>query len=218
MRIIGYETNALYLSTMLRNMPCGKERVIHYENWPGVASTFIERLKAGIWFGCAEVYVEIPEPLWMKSEEMPPFFLTTQIPAEAGPQYMMDYLQRTGRKRGDGEKLTSARACSTQKLLLYAPLSPWYAEHGAVIKDVHRAIGHQATKIFTWFVEQVTEVQRTGDVDKSETLLAELFKLLGNSAYGKLIEALERQTCVHLIFVIYILCYFYFGLFSLFEL
>ena len=40
------------------------------------------------------------------------------------------------------------------------------------------------------------EARRTGDVDKSKALLAEVFKLLGNSAYGKLIEALERQTNV----------------------
>jgi len=45
-------------------------------------------------------------------------------------------------------------------------------------------------------VEQVTEARRTGDVDKSKALLGESFKLLGNSAYGKLIEALERQTNV----------------------
>jgi len=45
-------------------------------------------------------------------------------------------------------------------------------------------------------VEQVTEVRWTGDGDKSKALLAELFKLLGNSAYGKLIEALKRQTNV----------------------
>ena len=45
-------------------------------------------------------------------------------------------------------------------------------------------------------MEQVTEVRRTGDVEKSKALLAEAFKLLGNGAYGKLIEALERQTNV----------------------
>ena len=28
--ILGYDANALYLSTMLREMPCGKERVVHY--------------------------------------------------------------------------------------------------------------------------------------------------------------------------------------------
>ena len=31
---------------------------------------------------------------------------------------------------------------------------------------------------------------------KSKALLAEVFKLLGNSVYGKMIEALERQTTV----------------------
>ena len=30
-RIIGHDANALYLSTMLRDMPCGKEKVVHYQ-------------------------------------------------------------------------------------------------------------------------------------------------------------------------------------------
>ena len=63
-----------------------------------------------------------------------------------------------------------------------------------MITNVYRTIDYQPTKIFTWFVEQVTEARRTGDKEKSKTLLAEVFKLLGNSGYGKLIEALERQT------------------------
>jgi len=66
--------------------------------------------------------------------------------------------------------------------------------HGAVVTKVYRTIDYQPAKIFPWFVEQVTEARRTGDVDKSKALLAEVFKLLGNSAYGKLIEALEQQT------------------------
>ena len=99
------------------------------------------------------------------------------LPDQTDPSRRITYSACTGRKRGDREKLVSA--CSAQKLLLYAPLSPWYAENGVVIKDVHRATGYQATNIFTWLA-----------------LLAELFKLLGKSAYGKLIEALERQTCV----------------------
>jgi len=68
--------------------------------------------------------------------------------------------------------------------------------HGVVVTKVYRTIDYQPAKIFPWFVQQVTEARRTGDVDKSKTLLAEVFKLLGNSAYGKLIEALERQTNV----------------------
>ena len=30
-RILGYDANALYLSTMLEEMPCGKEKVVHYK-------------------------------------------------------------------------------------------------------------------------------------------------------------------------------------------
>ena len=46
-----------------------------------------------------------------------------------------------------------------------------------------------------WFVDEVTDARRTGDVDKSKALLADIFKLLGNSSYGKMIEAVERHTC-----------------------
>ena len=43
-------------------------------------------------------------------------------------------------------------------------------------------------------VDEVTTARRAGDVDKEKAILAEVFKLLGNSAYGKLIEAVERHT------------------------
>ena len=59
---------------------------------------------------------------------------------------------------------------------------------------IYRTINYHPAKIFPWFVEHVTEAQRTGDVEKSKALLVEIFKLLGNSAYGKMIEALEQQT------------------------
>ena len=49
-------------------------------------------------------------------------------------------------------------------------------------------------KIFNWFVQEVANNRRAGDADKEKALLAEVFKLLGNSAYGKFIEAVERQT------------------------
>ena len=87
-------------------------------------------------------------------------------------------------------------ALSAKRILLYAPLLLWYVNHGAEITKVYRTIDYTPAKIFPWFVEQVTEARRTGDVQKSKALLAEVFKLLGNSGYGKLIEALERQTNV----------------------
>lgn len=32
-KILGYDASALYLSMMLHNMPCGPEKVSHFEGW-----------------------------------------------------------------------------------------------------------------------------------------------------------------------------------------
>ena len=77
-----------------------------------------ERLQAGPWFAFAEVDIEIPDPLWLKFKEIPPFLFTKQTLDEPIPQPMKDYLQRTGGERGDGKKLIEA--LSAQKLLLYS--------------------------------------------------------------------------------------------------
>lgn len=104
------------------------------------------------------------------------------------PQHIKDDFACKCRTRGKGKKLVGV--LSAQKLLLYGALLHWYFAHGAVMTALHCMIDYQAT----WFMEQVTEACQTRDADKSKALLAEVFKLLG-SVYGKLIEALERQTC-----------------------
>ena len=55
-------------------------------------------------------------------------------------------------------------------------------KHGAGITAVYRTIDYQATKALKWFVDEVMEARRTGDVDKSKALLADIFKLLGNGS------------------------------------
>ena len=101
--ILGHDANALYLSTMLRDMPCGKGRVVHY-NYQAAAPILTQRLKEEKWFGFAEVDIEIPGPLRPKFEEMCPFFYNKEVPIEAVPQHMLDYLKRTGAKAQRREK------------------------------------------------------------------------------------------------------------------
>ena len=73
---------------------------------------------------------------------MCPFFHNTEVPAEAVPHHMFDYLERTGRVRGDGRKLVGA--LSGEKTLLFAPLLQWYIDHGAQITAVYRTIDYKA--------------------------------------------------------------------------
>ena len=110
-----------------------REGVVHYNN-EAAAPILTQRLKEEKWFGFAEVDIEIPQHLHPKFEEMCPFFYNKEVPVEAVPQHMLDYLKHTKRNRGDGKKLVGA--LSAKKILLYAPLLRWYLEHGAVITNV----------------------------------------------------------------------------------
>jgi len=110
-KILGFDAGTLYLSTMLREMPCGKEKVVHYsdDRQAEAAEVLIRRLKAGEWLRFAEVNIKIPERLWPKFNK--------RVPAEAVPEHMKEYLARTGRTCGDGKKLVGA--LSAERLLAY---------------------------------------------------------------------------------------------------
>ena len=196
-RIVRYDANALYLSTMSKKMPCGKERVIHFASPQQAVSDFTKRLVFGQWFGFAEVDIEVPRNLWHLFEEMPPLFYNKEVPEAAVPPQMLAYLQKTGRTRqtaADQKKVLGA--LSADKILLYAPLLKWYVEHGLEITAVYRTINYQPRTIFRWFVDQITAARHMADPaqDKEKDTIAEMFKLLGNSGYCKFIEVLERQT------------------------
>ena len=45
-------------------------------------------------------------------------------------------------------------------------------------------------------MNKVTENRNKGDQNSEQALLAAVIKLLGNSSYGKVIDALERHTTV----------------------
>jgi len=103
-------------------------------------------------------------------------------------------LTRTGRKRTTGKKLLGA--LGADEILLYTPLLRWYIEYGLELEALYTTIEYQPGIILAWFVDEVTDARRMGDTDKEKAIFAEVFKLLGNSSYGKMIEALERHTNV----------------------
>lgn len=124
--------------------------------------------------------IRVLRELWEKCEEFLPLFYDSCIPSEVIPKHMKEYFEGTKRTRLQNDKLCWRLA--EMKILLYAPLLGWYLDHGLEITAVHRTIDYRREKIFTWFVNKVTENRRRGDEDPDKALLAEVFKLLGNSA------------------------------------
>ena len=187
-KVLGYDAKALYPSTMLGDMPCSKEEA----QKPGNVEKFLRFLQQDKWFGSAKVEIEVPRELWQKFEEMPPLFYNKPVPREAVPQHMKEYLACSNHKpMHDQQKVVDT--LSAQKILLYPPLLKWLLDHALKITAMHRTIDYVPQKIFTWFVNKVRENRHKGDEISKLSLLVEVFKLLGNSLYGKLIKALESQ-------------------------
>ena len=194
-RILGYDANSLYPSTMMKEMPCGPVVVTTYKHPEAFARLLPQLLYTKEWFGFAKVDIDVPRELWPEFEEFPPLFINRGVPDSAMPKHMHDYLKSSGRKRfPDQPKLLGVM--SAKKILLYGPLLEWYLASGLKLTAVYRTIDYEPREIFSWFVKEVADNRRKGDADKDKALLAEVFKLLGNSAYGKFIEAVERQSRV----------------------
>ena len=150
-RILGYDANSLYPSTMMKEMPCGPGFVKSYDNPEAYARVFPQFLWTEEWFGFAEVDIEVPEELWPEFEEFPPLFINLGVPDSAVPQHMHDYLQQSGRKRFPEQKKLLG-VMSAKKILLYAPLLAWYLNQGLKLTAVYRTIDYEPREIFSWFV------------------------------------------------------------------
>ena len=192
-RILGYDANSLYPSTMMKEMPCGSGDVTTYNHPEAAARVFPQLIYSGEWFGFAEVDIEVPREAWPEFEEFPPLFINRSIPDNLVPKHMHSYLKQSKRKRFP-EQPKLLGVLSAKKILLYAPLLHWYLTNGLKLTAVYRSINYEPRQIFSWFVKEVADNRRKGDADKDKALLAVVFKLLGNSAYGKFIEAVERQN------------------------
>ena len=105
-RIVGFDANSLYPSTMAKEMPCGKEFVVHYKNPMRAVPMLIENFYTERWFSFAEVDIEVPQDLWEEFEEFPPIFINQSVGEERIPQHMKDYLAKSGRvAKPDQKKL-----------------------------------------------------------------------------------------------------------------
>jgi len=155
---------------MLNDMPCGKEKVIDYEEPVLAAIELKNAITNGKLYGFMRCKLAIPKTLWTKFEEMPPIFVNREVLEAAVPKEMLDYLTRTGWKRTTGKKLLAA--LEADEILLYTPLLRWYIEHGLELQAVYTTIEYQLGKIVAWFVDEVKDARRMGDTDKEKAIFA----------------------------------------------
>lgn len=118
---------------------------------------------------------------------MTPIFKNTVIDVNDSSivgQHMYDYnLTKESRRAKPSKKLIGSYF--GKQILIYTPLLKWYIEHGLVITKTYSFIKANAHTPFIGFMDKVSDAHRAGDADKSMAMVAEMMKLIGNSAFGR---------------------------------
>ena len=145
----------------------------------------VKGVTAGTLFGLVQVDIETPEHLKEKFSEMTPIFKNSLVGRSDVGEHMRRYLEAAGKLTQPTRQLIGS--FHGTGLLLGTPLLQWYLQKGLIVKKVHLLVQYTPEETFKPFVHQVTAARRKGDENVDCKILSDLYKLLGNSSYGKTI-------------------------------
>ena len=154
----------------------------------------IEAIQKDKMFGLVKCDVEVPSDLRKHFSEMPPVFKNTKISKEDIGGFMREY--------ADKHKLLSQPRRSLigsmfgKQLVFTTSILQWYLKQGLKVSNVTLTVEYQPSACFREFGERVSEARRAGDQDVHKRIIAEIFKLLGNSAYGKTLTNIANHCDV----------------------
>ncbi|KAK7113423.1 hypothetical protein V1264_012714 [Littorina saxatilis] len=126
---------------------------------------------------------------------MQPIFKNESVSREQIGDFMKDYAEK--HKLLSQPRRTLVGSYHGEQILLATPLLFWYVQHGLVVKNITLIVEYQPKTCFRQFGDSVSNARRAGDQDPSKAILAETFKLLGNSAYGKTLTNVANHRDIH---------------------
>ena len=144
-------------------------------------------------FGFVRCDLHVPKELRNHFSEMTPIFKNTEISFQDIGPYMQEYAKKN-------KLLTQPRrsligSYSGENIWLATPLLRWYLKHELVVDTIHEVVQYTPQRCFEPFANRVSANRLEGQL-QNKSILAQTFKLLGNSAYGKTLENKSKHTKV----------------------
>jgi hypothetical protein len=119
--------------------------------------------------------------------EMSPIFGNVDITFDDIGPLMQEYINENNLSKRPRRLLIGAMRA--EKILLATPLLIWYIKHGLKITKIHQVIEYNSPSYcFSEFVNNVSSARREGDLNPDKSVIADTFKLIGNSAFGSTIQ------------------------------
>ena len=153
----------------------------------------LEKIRTEEIFGLAKVDILTPDWLKPRLAEFPPIFKNCEVGRKNLSPFMREYCEKAGALKQPSRLLISSYYAS--HILLITPLLKYYLRLGLEVTKVHYVVEFPDHKpCFQTFADNVCNARRKGDQDPNSDILANTFKLVGNSAYGRICMNKAKQT------------------------
>jgi hypothetical protein len=102
-------------------------------------------------------------------------------------EYMKTLYEEEDKDKVDKKRITKKLISSFKgdKILIKSDRLKWLISKGLIVKKIYGSIKTEKGVIFEGFVKKVSDERRKGDINPDYAIIAEMWKLLGNSAFGR---------------------------------
>ena len=154
-------------------------------------------VKNGKLFGLVRCDISVPQGLREYFSEFQPIFKNVDVSFEDLSPHMQAYCRRHDLMKRPRRTLISSYWASD--VLLTTPLLRWYLKHGLVLSNVTELVEYYPQACFKSFGDTVSHFRRAADGDGTteNKIIGDLWKLNGNSSYGRSITNKEKFKEVH---------------------
>jgi hypothetical protein len=160
--------------------------------------TILANILNGKLFGFLRCDIRTPESYKEHFSEFQPIFKNIDLSLDnCGSQYMQEFAREMNVK-STPQKTTIASYFGDDQLIS-TPLLVWYLQHGLEVTHISELIQFRRSKCFDAFKNKVANARREGDRNPDSALVANLFKTLGNTSYGKWITRIADFNTIKLV-------------------
>ena len=142
-------------------------------------------------FGILEVDIHVPPQLQHKFQEFPPIILNATLTKDDLSPHMRQHLDQYCQGMFSPRR-SLISVLEGRRQYLITPLIQFYLNHGLIITNVYSVMQWQPQLCFQKFCDTVIENRSRADYDATQSIVGEMFKLIGNSAYGRTLMQTER--------------------------
>ena len=149
----------------------------------------LKGIQSGKLFGFVLVDIYTPNHLKQLFNEFPPIFKNAMVGREDVGELMKGFAEENGLLKKPRKMLISSYF--GEKILLTTPLEKWYLDHELVITKIYEFVEYNPEKPFEKFAQDVCDGRRGGEAS-SKKILADTWKLIGNSGYSSSLLRKDR--------------------------